>query len=123
MAVAGDLQDSLEHLIHSQATSPDEIIFAEPWQARVFAIVLALAESRYLNWEDFRRSLIDQIAGADRTPGANVDYYESWLKALESVLGASSLATTPEIERRASDIAANPPAPTRATSSGPVRLA
>jgi nitrile hydratase accessory protein len=121
--VAGDLHDSLEHLMRSHSIEPGEVVFAEPWQARAFALVLALAERGHLNWEDFRRGLIEHIAKAERAAGAEGDYYGSWLKALEAQLGASSLATTPEIEQRAADLAANPPAPTKATSAGPIRIA
>ncbi|HKV55548.1 MAG TPA: nitrile hydratase accessory protein [Candidatus Binataceae bacterium] len=118
--------DSFERAIRSRGIQPDEVVFAEPWQARVFALVLALAERQSVDWEEFRRHLIDQIAAADveaaRT-GAGASYYESWLAALEALLDTSAIAPSAEIDRRADHIAANPPAPTKAASSRPVRIA
>ncbi len=119
----GDPQNSFERLMRAHAISPDEVTFAEPWQARIFAMVLAMAERGYVNWDDFRHRLIDEIAAADRNPGAGASYYESWLSALESLLSANSVATKPEIDSRADSIAANPATPTKASSSGPIRIA
>jgi nitrile hydratase beta subunit-like protein len=39
--------------------------FTEPWQARAFAIALALAERGSFEWEDFRQQLIVSTARAD----------------------------------------------------------
>jgi len=119
--MAAKAPGALEPPMRLQPISRQEVDFAEPWQVRAFAIVLALVEGGHLDWEDFRGRLIDQIARADPTSGGP-GYYESWLSALESVLTAGSVATAAEIEHRAETIAANPPAPTKAISAGPIRI-
>jgi nitrile hydratase accessory protein len=95
--------------------------FAEPWQARVFALALALVERGVFSWEGFRDALIAEIAVAGEESGAR--YFECWLKALEAVLGSKSIIDSSELDRTAAEIAANPPAPTRAISTGPIKVA
>lgn len=95
--------------------------FAEPWQARAFAITLALYERGAFAWDAFRDNLIAEIAAVEAESGAR--YYECWLKALESILCAKHIADSGEIDRAAAVIAANPPAPTRVLSTGPIKIA
>lgn len=65
-----------------------ELVFAEPWQARVFALAVALVEELDLEWDNFRQRLIDQIARDPDRP-----YYESWAAALEDLVVSLGLAT------------------------------
>jgi nitrile hydratase accessory protein len=105
---------------------PDEVVFNEPWEAHAFALALALFESGRFEWEEFRQRLIAEIAAADeaeRGSGSAATYYECWLAALEKLLVARKIAQIEEIDRRAELIAANPPAPTRALTRGPVKVA
>jgi nitrile hydratase accessory protein len=120
------MAQSLEDLMKARGLVPHEINFAEPWEARAFAIALALSESGRFAWEEFRQRLIAEIAQADAAAAAGaprLDYYECWLRALEAVLGAKGIAAGAEIDRHADRIAANPPAPTKAVSTGPVKIA
>src|SRR6202167_4912632 len=100
-----------------------DTVFAEPWQARAFAIAVALSRAGRFAWDEFRAALIAEIAAADAdhagdaphtdgpsTASAGASYYESWLAALERVIRANGLLTPVEIERRAAAIAASPPA-------------
>ena len=78
--------------------------FREPWQARAFAIAIALSKQGRYEWEEFRRELIAAIAEweavhARDDPGW--DYYRCWLKALESVASHANILGEDEIERRA----------------------
>jgi nitrile hydratase accessory protein len=121
--VASERLNSLENLMRSRAISADEVVFAEPWQARVFALALELANHGHLDWEDFRRSLVGQIGGADSGATGGAGYYRSWLAALEAALWAKLAINKLEIDQRADEIAANPPLPTQAASYGPVTIA
>jgi len=109
-----------------------EAVFAEPWEARAFALALTLSRSGRFSWNEFRELLIAEIAKADaatkhqgRTDAhpAPDAYYECWLAALEKLLREKALLGADEIERRAAAIAASPPAPTKAQSRGPIRIA
>jgi nitrile hydratase accessory protein len=110
-------------------TDVEATVFAEPWEARAFAIALTLSSGKRFSWDEFRDRLIAEIAQADAVhkgsaaSDANEPYYECWLAALEQVLCAKSLLGAEEIDRRAEAIAASPPAPTKASSRGPIRIA
>ncbi len=58
-----------------------EAPFAEPWQARLFALTQGLIEGGGLDREEFRQALIGAVAEDRARP-----YWESWLAALESAL-------------------------------------
>lgn len=112
------------------ATEVEATVFAEPWEARAFAIALTLSGGKRFSWDEFRERLIAEIAQADAADegrgSSDADpgqYYECWLAALEQVLRAKSLLGAEEIDRRAAAIAASPPAPTKAQSRGPIKVA
>ncbi|MGH3636958.1 nitrile hydratase accessory protein [Mycobacterium sp.] len=65
-----------------------ELVFDAPWQARALAIALALVEKLDVPWDVFRRRLIAKIAEDPQRP-----YYDSWAKALESMVIELDLAT------------------------------
>jgi nitrile hydratase accessory protein len=65
-----------------------ELVFEAPWQARALAIAVALVEKLDLPWDAFRRRLMGQIAEGPQRP-----YYESWGKALESMVVDLDLTT------------------------------
>jgi len=59
---------------------PDDQPFAEPWQARAFALAVVTAESMDVPWDEFRERLKAAIAERPELP-----YYEAWLDALEDL--------------------------------------
>ena len=65
-----------------------ELVFAEPWHARVFALAVTLVDNLDLDWDEFRQRLIAQIGLDPDRP-----YYESWAAALEDLVIAHGLAT------------------------------
>lgn len=105
---------------------PREVNFAAPWEARAFALALALAERGAFEWDDFRQRLIAEIAEADAAAAAGrgaATYYECWLAALEIALKIRNLVNAAELDQRAAKIAANPPTPTKAGPAGPIKIA
>lgn len=115
------MEKTLEQLAGSRGMRSASTNFSEPWQARAFALALALAERGAFAWDGFRDGLIAEIAAAGEESGAQ--YHECWLRALESILSAKRLTDSSEIDRAAAAIAANPPTPTRALSAGPIKIA
>lgn len=114
------LQDLMEEFPTDQAN------FAEPWEARVFALTVSLAESGRFVWNEFRDRLIAEITIANATEQADdpkPTYYECWLAALEKLLAAKGMTDEAAVSERAELIAANPPARTKAVSLGPVKIA
>lgn len=118
---------SLEDMVKERGIPPRDVVFNEPWEARAFALALALAEAGRFEWEEFRQRLIAEIASSDAAVAAGehgaATYYEAWLRALEALVGAKGIARIDEIDRSAGFIAAHPPEPTRAVSRGPVKIA
>lgn len=72
-----------------------ELVFEAPWQGRAFGMAAVLRNDPRLDWEAFRRALIERIA---RQPDA--PYYACWLEALERVLLERGVLTSEEIDQR-----------------------
>lgn len=76
-----------------------EIIFDAPWEARVFGAAVGLHESGHYEWSAFQHALIASIQNGDpETP-----YYESWLRALESLVVELDLVSKGEYDERVAD--------------------
>jgi nitrile hydratase accessory protein len=63
---------------------PDgEPVFRAPWEARAFALTVALHEQGLFTWGEWAAALGKSLAGG-KPDGS--DYYERWVEALESLL-------------------------------------
>jgi nitrile hydratase accessory protein len=87
-----------------------ELVFAAPWESRAFGVALALQDAGQLDWEDFRRALIGEIAGwqAAHPSGEGWSYYECWLRAVEQVVSERGLVGGDELRERTAAFAARP---------------
>ena len=87
-----------------------ELVFAAPWEGRVFGMALALCERGVLVWEEFRAELIAEIGRWERAhaDGQGYCYYARWQAALEALLFARGLLPGSTLEQRASELAARP---------------
>ncbi|HET7876713.1 MAG TPA: nitrile hydratase accessory protein [Methylomirabilota bacterium] len=74
-----------------------ELVFDEPWQGRAFGMAVALHEQGRYEWEEFRQTLITQIAAAEGS-GGPFGYYEIWLATFEELLAKRGLLSPEEIE-------------------------
>lgn len=81
-----------------------EIVFAAPWERRVFGLAVALCRSTNYDWEDFRQRLIARIAEDQARP-----YWESWAAALEDLLDEHAALTAAELDTRYRAFLARPP--------------
>jgi len=79
--------------------------FDAPWQARIFAAVVSLADAGCFRWEEFQQRLIDEVGRGDGDPRG---YYECWLAAAEALLADRGLLSS---DRLADRIVALRPAP------------
>lgn len=74
-------------------------VFAEPWQAQAFALVLQLHAQGVFTWPAWAAALSDRLKAA----GANDDpthYYVHWLGALEDLVTACGLASPEALHAR-----------------------
>lgn len=67
-------------------------VFAEPWQAKAFALTVHLHDRGAFTWSDWTAALAIHCA----TPAP---YFEAWLAALESLLARHDLASPPDVAR------------------------
>jgi len=76
-------------------------VFDEPWQAKGFAIALALHERGLFTWPEWAEALARQIAAAQAR--GDVDhahsYYRHWVAALESLVASKGASSAAELER------------------------
>ncbi len=86
-----------------------ELVFAAPWESRVFGVTLALHEARLFDWEEFRQRLIAEIGASERHGGGASSYYACWMAALEKLLAARGVCESTAIDARQRELAARPP--------------
>ena len=73
-------------------------MFAEPWQASVFAMTVKLAEAGHFTWGEWAEALGTELAAARAvTPNAADTYFARWLDALEHILADKGLADTGQL--------------------------
>jgi nitrile hydratase accessory protein len=89
-----------------------ELVFAAPWESRVFGLAAALRERGLIDWDEFRVCLIAEIAESERqrahAPSADWSYYACWQAALERLLVQKGLCSPAELEERERALAARP---------------
>ena len=63
-------------------------VFKEPWEAKAFAMTLALHERGLFSWQEWAEALSHQIKLAQGAGDADLGdtYYQHWLLALESLV-------------------------------------
>ena len=64
-------------------------VFAEPWEAKAFAMIVSLADAGYFTWSDWGDCFSTQVAAAtaaEETGAKAKTYYEQWLDAAETLL-------------------------------------
>ena len=85
-------------------------VFASPWQAQIFSLVVGLHESGCFSWNEWAEALSREIAevsnsGAD---GVKTDeeidpsdsYYRLWVSALEQILADKTILDSDEVRER-----------------------
>ena len=71
--------------------------FEAPWQARIFAAMVSLADAGCFRWEEFQQRLIAEVGEGDGDPH---HYYEHWLAAAEKLLAEKGLLTPDRLAGR-----------------------
>ena len=77
-------------------------VFAEPWEARVFALVVEMNARGLFAWTEFQSLLVDEIRRGEGE-GLCRPYYVNWMLAAERLFEQRGLvareATDAEVER------------------------
>lgn len=71
----------------------NNLTFEYPWAARIFAVTLALAETRLFTLKEFQQALIESISSFEKTNCIDGDrsYYSLWIKALVALLESKNV--------------------------------
>lgn len=78
------------------------VVFAAPWEAKAFALVVHLHQQGRFAWQEWVDALSGEVAAdRDRTP--HRPYYELWLSAAEKLIDGKGLVAA---ERLAAERAA-----------------
>jgi nitrile hydratase accessory protein len=82
--------------IPNDTTAP---VFAAPWEAAAFAMVLVLYRTGHFEWREWVELLAEEIGSAAPDPTGAL-YYERWTRALERMLDKLGLITPDAIAAR-----------------------
>jgi nitrile hydratase accessory protein len=84
-------------------TRVGERVFAEPWQAQAFAMVVQLHQRGLFTWREWADTLAATIADAQRAGDADLGdtYYQHWLSALERMVSVKGATSATELQRTA----------------------
>src|SRR5216110_2884158 len=79
-----------QHLLRNEGGP----VFAEPWQAQAFALVVKLSEQGHFTWKEWAAALAHELqAAANRgEPDDGSRYYEHWVATLERLVTSKGLA-------------------------------
>jgi nitrile hydratase accessory protein len=77
----------------------DAPVFAEPWQARAFAMVVELHRQGLFSWPQWAQALAARIGAAQQAGDADLGdtYYHHWLAALEDVVTTHAASDSAEL--------------------------
>ena len=70
----------------------DGVVFAAPWEAKAFALVVHLYQQGRFTWQEWVDVFSGEIA-ADRERSPATPYYELWLAAAEKLVANKELVT------------------------------
>lgn len=87
-----------------------ELVFAAPWESRVFGVAAALRERGLIDWDEFRVCLIAEISDWEKrcAPDEAWSYYARWQAALERLLAQNGLCNPDDLAARERELAARP---------------
>ncbi len=79
----------------------DGPVFAEPWQAQVFAMTVKLHENDVFSWSEWTQALGRELTKAGPQDRAE-NYYLHWMSALEKLASEKGIVLDSERETRKS---------------------
>ncbi|MEH2511641.1 nitrile hydratase accessory protein [Nitrobacteraceae bacterium AZCC 1564] len=76
-------------------------VFREPWEARAFAMAVALHGRGVFTWPEWADALAREIKQAQTKDDADTGetYYRHWLAALEKLVASKNVATEDALHR------------------------
>ena len=86
------------------------LVFAAPWESRIFGITMAMHDAGVFEWDEFRPLLIAEISRWQAAAEADsaYSYYERWYAALRTLLEKKDLCGGSDLDARVSELGARP---------------
>jgi nitrile hydratase accessory protein len=75
-------------------------VFAEPWEAKAFAMIVTLAQGGHFSWAEWVECFSKEVAAAaavEAAGGAPKTYYAQWLDAAEKLLVGKGLTSAAQL--------------------------
>lgn len=86
-----------------------DLTFADPWEARVFSIIVSLSQAGHFTWGEWVDTFSREVAAATEIEARGdtpPTYYEQWLVAAEKLLSAKGIASMDQLRARKLGVAA-----------------
>ncbi len=80
----------------------NEPIFAEPWEARAFAMAVSLNEAGLFTWPQWAEKFAAALK-ANSEAGGCLSYYQVWLETLETIIVDKQIADASAVSARKSE--------------------
>lgn len=96
------IDQTVEEMNQTRMNKP---VFEAPWQARGFALAVAMRQRDHVDWLAFQQHLSSSLDATQPKDTDESDYYESWLGALESILLETGTISEEELEDRKNEFA------------------
>ena len=77
----------------------DELVFNNPWEAKVFALIIHLYQQGHFTWPEWAEQLGQEIKAAGGEDDGS-QYYLLWLTAAEKLIAAKSICAHSELVDR-----------------------
>ena len=80
-----------------------DVKFAEPWEAKAFAIIVELSLAGHFSWSDWVDCFSNEVAAAtalEAAGAASNTYYEQWLNAAETLLIEKGITSKAQLQAR-----------------------
>ncbi len=96
--------DKASHIDKLLGLTPDGEgpVFAQPWEAQLFAMVLELTRQGVFSWAEWTKMLGVEIAAVRERGEADsgTTYYQHWLVTLEQLLSKKGVVQDSDVQSR-----------------------
>ena len=80
-----------------------EPVFAEPWEARIFGMVVSACDQGKFAWKDFQQLLIEEIRDSENL-GVPRAYYLNWAIAAEKIFASIGALAPDDVDQRVDEL-------------------
>ena len=80
-----------------------DVKFAEPWEAKVFAIIVGLSQEGYFTWSEWVDCFSKEVAAetaVEAAGGSPRPYHQQWLSAAEKLFISKGVTTWEQLVAR-----------------------